>query len=205
MVNYHLLPTVNLRFLMDFRAVRSVNETIHGSREQRFPYYAFPTMTEPKASRPHMPGYGIPTAQGGRGLLPWSWAVERLSAARNYWIGTTCPDGRPHAMPVWGVWLEGRLLFSTGSRSRKARNLAADPRCVVHPDSDERTVILEGVAEKTTDPALLKQFKEAYGKKYQWNMDDFAEPVYAVRPRVAFGFIGITGEFVGSATRWVFE
>ena len=57
-------------------------------------------MTQPKASRPHMPGYGILDANSGKGLLPWSWATERLAKARNYWVATTRPDGNPHAMPV---------------------------------------------------------------------------------------------------------
>lgn len=52
-------------------------------------------------------------------LLPWSWATERLVAARNYWIATTRANGRPHCRPVWGVWFEGvGLYFSTGSLAR---------------------------------------------------------------------------------------
>ena len=62
---------------------------------------------EPESSRPVMPaGYGVP--ESDEGLLPWSWAVERLESARNYWFGTTRPDGRPHAMPAWAVWLDER-------------------------------------------------------------------------------------------------
>ncbi len=60
----------------------------------------------PRADRPHMPGYGLVDAGGGKGLLPWSWAVEFLSKGRNYWVATTRPDGRPHVMPVWGIWMD---------------------------------------------------------------------------------------------------
>jgi pyridoxamine 5'-phosphate oxidase-like protein len=52
-------------------------------------------------------------------MLPWTWARRRLVAAHNYWISTTRPDGRPHAMPVWGLWLDETFLFSTSRRSRK--------------------------------------------------------------------------------------
>ena len=83
-------------------------------------------LATPKASRPFMPGYGILDADSGRGLLPWSWAVERLSKSRNYWIASTWPDGRPHCVPVWGVWLDDGFYFSSGERSRKARN----PACI---------------------------------------------------------------------------
>lgn len=161
---------------------------------------------EPGASRPHMPGYGILEATGGSGLLPWSWAVERLAGARNYFVATTRPDGGPHAMPVWGVWLDERFYFSTGRRSRKARNLAADVRCAVCPElaRGDEAVVLEGVAEETADPALLKRVCDAYSAKYQWDMAEFAEPFYEVRPHAVFAF-GANDDFTGSATRWQFD
>jgi hypothetical protein len=34
-------------------------------------------------------------------------------------------------MVVWGLWQDGRLLFSTGSQSRKARNLTGNPNCII--------------------------------------------------------------------------
>jgi Pyridoxamine 5'-phosphate oxidase len=158
----------------------------------------------PKASRPYMPGYGILDAKSGSGLLPWSTAVDRLSQARNYWIATTRPDGRPHAMPVWGVWLADRFCFSTGQQSRKARNLAENSRCVVCAEPGNRTIIVEGVAELVTDPSLLKRFCVAYQAKYDWDMEGFAEPIYVVRPLVAFALASDEGEFTRSATRWKF-
>jgi nitroimidazol reductase NimA-like FMN-containing flavoprotein (pyridoxamine 5'-phosphate oxidase superfamily) len=161
-------------------------------------------MTEPKASRPHMPGYGIADADGGKGLLPWSWATERLTNARNYWVATTRPDGNPHAMPVWGVWLDDACYFSTGTQSRKARNLAENPRCVIGCELAEDQVILEGVAELMGDSELRRQFATAYQAKYNWDTEGFNEPFYEVRPNVVFGFTTAPGEFVGSATRWVF-
>ena len=85
----------------------------------------------PKVGRPQMPGYGIPETR--KGLLPWKWAEQRLQKSHNYWITTVKPDGSPHVMVVWGLWLDGAFLFSTGSQSRKTRNLAKNPRCVVVP------------------------------------------------------------------------
>ena len=99
-------------------------------------------MTEPKASRPFMPGYGI--SEGEEGLLPWSWAVDRLENSHNYWIATTRADGRPHVMPVWGVWLDGRYIFSTARTSRKASNLADNASCVVCTEGATEAVIVEG-------------------------------------------------------------
>jgi PPOX class probable F420-dependent enzyme len=137
--------------------------------------------------------------------LPWSWATERLTKAHTYWIATTRPDGRPHVMPVWGVWLDNQVYFSTGAQSRKARNLAANPHCVVSIELAGEAMSVEGVAKRVDDPAMVQRFAEVYGPKYEWDMTGFAEPLYAVRPMVAFGFIAGTGEFTSTATRWVFE
>jgi nitroimidazol reductase NimA-like FMN-containing flavoprotein (pyridoxamine 5'-phosphate oxidase superfamily) len=150
-----------------------------------------------------MPGYGILDADGGSGLLPWDWAVERLTNSHNYWLATTRPDGRPHAMPVWGLWLEGMFYFSTGAQSRKARNLAANQGCVLCTERADEAVILEGEARKVTDLALLEPFYQAYKSKYGWDMESLGEPVYAIRPNVVFAFT--ENELTGSATRWLFE
>ena len=87
------------------------------------------TSVVPAPSRPHMPGYGL--AEGPDGLLPWSWAEERLEESHNYWLATVRPDGRPHLMIVWGLWYGGVFYFSTGSDSRKARNLESNAHCVI--------------------------------------------------------------------------
>jgi len=166
---------------------------------------------EPDASRPYMPDYGIVNAASGEGLLPWSWAIQRLENAHNYWIATRRANGQPHLMPVWGVWLDETFYFSTGRHSRKARNLADDPRCVVSPERADEAVIVEGVAEAVSDPSLVARVADAYSKKYDWIIEPAPDgvrdahgnegPLFAVHPRVAFGF---GGDLAGSATRWVF-
>ncbi|HUI28060.1 MAG TPA: pyridoxamine 5'-phosphate oxidase family protein [Candidatus Kryptonia bacterium] len=158
---------------------------------------------EPQASRPYMPGYNLHDASDGRGLLPWSWAIERLTRAHNYWLATTRPEGLPHCMPVWGVWLDERFYFSSGRRSRKARNLAANPNCVVSTERADEAVILEGVAKLVTERAQLQPFYDAYQAKYRWDMEAMGEPIYVVRPVRAFGFT--EAELTGTATRWTFD
>src|SRR5262249_47533941 len=100
---------------------------------------------QPPATRPTMPGHGGPA--GKAGLLPWTWAADRLRTSRQYWIATTRPDGAPHVMVIWGVWFDGAFWFSTGAKSRKARNLTANPRCVICTDDAAKAVILEGSVE----------------------------------------------------------
>ncbi|MBI2767815.1 MAG: pyridoxamine 5'-phosphate oxidase family protein [Chloroflexi bacterium] len=168
---------------------------------------------QPTADRPYAPGYGFAPAEAG--LLPWSWAEERLAASRNYWVTTTRPGGAPHAMPVWGVWANGRLYFSSGAKSRKAKNLAADPRCVIHTESGSQAVIVEGIAVVLPEAEALAVMKAPYKEKYDWEMTGGEGPIFAVEPRVAFGFIESYGgsadqdatesQFTQTATRWRFE
>lgn len=160
---------------------------------------------EPEASRPSMPPpYGILGPTEGKGLLPWVWATERLSRSRGYWIATTRPDGRPHVAVVWGVWLHNRFYFSTSTGSRKARNLAMNPNCVVCPEHADDAVIVEGVAEEVTNPTVVRQFQDAYEAKYQEEIDAGQFMIYGVRPRVAFAFISDAVEYPSTATRWQF-
>lgn len=158
--------------------------------------------SQPLASRPHMPGYGIPEA--AEGLLPWQWAVERLQPARHYWLSTTRHDGRPHAMPVWGVWIDDCFYFSTGAESRKARNLTGNAHCVVSVEAADGAVIVEGTAAEVQPETLPQTVFAAYQAKYEWELDPALGPIFAVPPRVVFGFSSVPGEFTGSATRWTF-
>ena len=164
----------------------------------------------PKPSRPHAPGYGFP--ESSKGLLPWSWAEQRLKKSHNYWITTITSDGskppKPHTMVVWGLWQDGRFLFSTGSKSRKARNLAANSNCIVCTEHAHEAVIVEGVAE-IADLAARRKFLPVYEKKYKFDMStmkadilSMKEPVFAVRPRLAFALW--EKHFQNKSTRWQF-
>lgn len=165
-------------------------------------------MSEPRASRPEMPGYGIVGPDAGGGLLPWSWAEERLNNSHNFWLATHWPDGRPHVMPVWAIWHAEALWFSSSKPSRKARNLAADPRCVLTTEDSQNPVVVEGSAELLTDPASLQTFLEVMNAKYATDYGlDMVDPAtncaYRVRPTWVFGLRA--DEFTGSPTRWIFS
>jgi pyridoxine/pyridoxamine 5'-phosphate oxidase len=148
-----------------------------------------------------MPGYGRP--KGTKGLLPWKWAEDRLKKSHNYWITTAKPDGSPHTMVVWGLWLDSRFLFSTGRQSRKARNLAKNKHCIVCSEHADQAVIVEGTAGEVTNTSIRQKFLKIYEKKYTFDMSSFAnEPIYTVRPAVAFGLY--EKKFQAAATRWQF-
>jgi len=170
------------------------------------------TERKPRSSRPHAPGYRFP--EDHKGLLPWSWAEQRLKKSHNYWVATikpttVKPDGAPHVMVVWGLWQDGRFLFSTGSQSRKARNLAENPNCVVCTEHAHEAVIVEGIAE-IADVAARRKFLPVYERKYKFDMStmkadilSMKEPVFAVRPKVVFALW--EKHFQSRSTRWKFE
>lgn len=159
--------------------------------------------TSPASDRPRLaPGYGVDPAAIG-GVLPWSYVTERMERSRNYWVATTRPDGRPHVVPVWGLWLDGVFAFATDLASRKGRNLAARPEMVVHLESGDEVVILEGVAEPATDPGFLARFADAYQAKYAIRPDVSGGGTFRLCPRAAFAWR--ERDFPASATRWMLE
>jgi hypothetical protein len=155
-----------------------------------------------KSDRPHMPGYGLQPPTPEAGLLEWSFVEERMQAARNYWVSTVTPGGKPHAAPVWGIWYRGRFYFSTGADSIKGRNLAANPQAVVHTESGDETVILEGRVQAVPAGELFTALDETYFEKYEVNLTD-DNPVYGLHMEKAFAWR--EQDFPTSATRWVFE
>ena len=158
---------------------------------------------EPRRRRPPFKGYGVPDSE--EGMLPWNWAVERLEQARNYWVSTSRPDGRPHAMPVWGIWLDDAFFFGSGRESAKSRNLAGNPAIVVHLESGDETVILEGRAESVLDAELERRIDEAYGPKYDFTPDSSGEsdPWFVVRPKRVYAWT--ERGYPGSATQFDFD
>jgi hypothetical protein len=166
-------------------------------------------LRKPTSSRIHATGYGFPT--GTKGLLPWSWAEQRLKRSHNYWITTITPGKppKPHTMVVWGLWQDGRLIFSTGGKSRKARNLAANAHCIIATEHAHEAVIVEGVAEIAVVAARRKMIP-AYERKYKFDLstmkDDMLsmkEPVFAVRPQTVFALW--EKHFQNKSTRWRFR
>ena len=155
-----------------------------------------------------MPGYGIAPADEGRGLLPWSWAQERLVSSHDYWLATVRPGGDPHLVPVWGVWLDDALWFSCGLRSRKARNLAAGSRCSAATDRAQEPVVVEGPVRRITDRPAIASFLAATNAKYAASYDlDFLDPdvngTYRLDPEWAFALD--EADFETSPTRWRFR
>lgn len=151
-----------------------------------------------------MEAYGVSLESDGP--LAWSHAEERLERARSYWIVSTRPDGKPHAAPVWGVWVDGSLYFGTGRSSVKGRNLAHSPELVVHLESGDDVVILEGEVEEVRDQTSFGAIDAAYQNKYGMGVleaGDDGAVWYVVQPRKAHAWL--ENDFPNTATRWRFR
>jgi hypothetical protein len=148
--------------------------------------------------------YGLGDAPADGSVLPWNRVVEWLTDARNYWVCTTRADGRPHAMPVWGLWLDGEIWFSTDPSSIKGRSLEARPDAVVHLESGDEVCVLEGRAERVLDAEPLATFDDLYFQKFDVRPSAMGEAagVYRMRPTVVLAWT--EADFQNTATRFAF-
>jgi len=142
-----------------------------------------------------------------RNGISWSRVERRLRNAENYWLATTRPDGRPHSMPVYGLWEEGCFWFGTGLASVKGRNIAAGSDAVVHLESGDDVVIVEGTAEVVADGADPNPVTPRLAAKYgmsaaEMEIDDPASgaALYRVRPKVVLAWL--EGAFPQTRSRW---
>lgn len=98
---------------------------------------------EPRRDRPVVPdGYGTPETDDG--ILSWHVVEARLETSLHYWMATTRPDGRPHVVPRWGVWIDGRFWYDGSPDTVHVRNLTHDPSCVLNLEDGSQAVIVEG-------------------------------------------------------------
>ena len=140
--------------------------------------------------------------------LSWAEVAVRLAAARNYWLTTTSPGGAPHAAPVWGVVIDRTLYLYSERNTRKARNLAADPRLVVHLESGDNVVIVRGTAADLGHPAqvpgvvaaLAAKYASPADRQYLPDADPAFDVVYAVRPQSAM--MWRLPDYEASQRRW---
>jgi hypothetical protein len=158
----------------------------------------------PQPSRPRIPPeYGVP--KNNKGLLPWSHVVERLEAARVYWVCAAGPKGEPHATPVDGLWLDGALYFGGSPATRRQRYLRANPAASVHLESGSDVVILNGEARESPGVGreLAERLAAASNAKYGYGQSagDYEKGGFSVfRPREAFAW----KDGLKDATRWRF-
>ena len=128
-------------------------------------------MTTPKVSRPKFPkGY----VDNPSAYVNWSWVAAQLTDSKNYWFCSVrpptpeAPGGRPHVIPRWGVYVDGKIYYDGSPETRHNRNTELNPNISVHLESGNQVIILEGTSLPAGKPSpeLANQLVEDYRKKY---------------------------------------
>ena len=120
--------------------------------------------------------------------ITWKQANKKLHNEKVYWVSTASKNGDPHAVPVWGVWINESFYFETNPKSSKGRNLAANPKIVFHLQDGMETVIVKGSAKREKDQRKLQMLRAEYLRKYDYKPDwsnDQNQIVFRVTPRIA--------------------
>jgi len=169
---------------------------------KRAPNPAAAVSGDPPATRPIIPPeYGVP--RHNKGLLPWAHVVERMTAAKVYWVTVVSPARRPHATPVDGVWLDGALYFGGAPSTRRQRYLRTNPAASVHLEDGQDVVTMNGDVELA--PTLPREAAERLARdsnaKYGYGAraeDYVARGAAIFRPREVFAW----RQGMKDATRW---
>jgi hypothetical protein len=136
-----------------------------------------------------------------------------------FWLTTLNADGSPHVTSVGALWHRGSFWFQTGEHTRKAGNVARDPRCSVGVATKGFDVMVAGQARRVTDPAIVAEIAALWaeggwpahpdnsgsGITAPFNAPTLGPPpwfVYEVEPSTATA-VGTAEETPGS-TRWRF-
>jgi uncharacterized pyridoxamine 5'-phosphate oxidase family protein len=163
-------------------------------------------MNQPLVTRPRFPKGYIENPQA---LLSWRHVLQRLTDAKNYWLCTVRPNGHPHVVPKWGVWMDDKIYFDGSPDTRHARNIAGNPHIALHLESGDDVVILEGTSQAVQKPApeLAGKVARAYSAKYaalgyapapdQWDSGGLFE----IRLRMALAWT----KFTDDPTKFVFD
>ena len=167
-------------------------------------------MPAPKRDRPDLPkGY---ISRAPRGMLSWAEAERALSTGRYVWLATTDPDGRPHLVQQWCVWLDRTLYFEGSDRTRWARNLAREPRLAFGIQNADHAIFGEALVDvlRPVEPSLAARIAKEYGAKYGRAFDyrptaeQYAKGyVFRARPSKVIAFD--VKRFTTSAARFTFS
>ena len=163
-------------------------------------------MKPTKISRPKFPpGYvDKPTSE-----VSWDYIVQQLTESKNYWMCSVRPDGRPHCVPRWAVYLDSKIYYDGSPETRHARNIVENPHVSLHLESGEKAIILEGISQPAEKPSLefAQRLSEAINTKY--SEDGYApEPdqwdeggLYVFTPRQCIAWT----VFFENPTKFIFE
>ncbi len=107
---------------------------------------------------------------------------RRLQTEQNLWLATVRPNGTPHLVPIWFVWVAGKIYLCTGADSVKARNLMQNPRVSIALEDGTQPIVIEGLAQPIRTAS--QPVSEAFKNKYEWDItsDDTYTQVIEIEP-----------------------
>jgi hypothetical protein len=159
-----------------------------------------------KISRPKLPqGY----ADNPASFVDWEWVTSQLTQSKNYWLCSVRPDGRPHVVPRWGVFIDNKFYYDGSPETRHAQNITKNPFVSLHLESGTQVVMMEGISESAEKPTpeFAIQLAQAIGNKYgdqgyspkpdQWDNGG----LYVLTPRQCMAWT----VFSENPTKFVFE
>src|SRR5688500_15110433 len=95
--------------------------------------------------------------------------AARLEGPQNIWFASVRPDGRPHLIPIWFVWHDGKAWISTGDGSRKHRNIQKNPHVSISLEDGTNPLVIEGTAREERDASVRDTLAPLFQKKYEWD------------------------------------
>jgi general stress protein 26 len=98
----------------------------------------------------------------------WRALEARLGRELTIWMATVRPDGRPHLVPIWFVWLDGKIYIATGNDTRKFQNLRYNQNVSLALPDTLNVTILEGEAH-VADRSTIEIVAEYFFNKYEWD------------------------------------
>lgn len=96
---------------------------------------------------------------------------ELLSKEEICYIATSRPDGRPHVMPIWFIYHEGKIWFETDTTTVKFKNIQHNNRVMV-VFGGKSTYIVEGSVKWCKENELPFPIRKMYWDKYGKDMND---------------------------------
>ena len=103
--------------------------------------------------------------------------ASRLRDEPNIWLATTRADGRPHLIPIWFCFVNGRFYMCSSGQTVKVRNATARPHACVSLESGSKPLFAEGEVRVLRRP-FPDAVKAEFVRKFDWDLD--AEPEYDV-------------------------
>jgi nitroimidazol reductase NimA-like FMN-containing flavoprotein (pyridoxamine 5'-phosphate oxidase superfamily) len=94
---------------------------------------------------------------------------QKLTSAQNIWFGSVRPDCRPHLVPVWFIFHDGKVYISTDPASTKVKNIRTKPQVVLALEDGLHPVICEGQAS-VISPPYAEVILEEFRLKYEWDI-----------------------------------